>query len=246
MPQPESWPGGWRPDAVVWDLDGTLVDSAPDLARALNALLAEQGHATHAVKAVRPMIGAGVGKLVERGFRAAGQVLEPLRHEALTARFMQLYTNCATDSTRLAPHAADTLRHLQNTGVRQALCTNKPLGVTRLILETLGIEGYFGSVVGGDSTPHKKPHPGPVQKCLQELGVRPEQALMVGDSGADVGAARAAGVRVVLVPDGYTGEPSASLGADLVVSGLAEIAAWSVWGEEPETNQRLERDQVFT
>ena len=131
-------------------------------------------------------------------------------------------------------------------GVSQGLCTNKPAGVTRLILEYLGIDGFFGSVVGGDSTPQKKPHPLPLQTCLDELGVNPDQALMVGDSGADVGAAKAAGVRVVLVPDGYTGVPAASLGADIVAGGLAEIAAWSVWGEEPETNQRLERDQVFT
>ena len=203
-----------------------MIESAPDLATALNALLNEQGQYGHPVANVRPMIGGGVAKLIERGFRAAGTPLDPAGCESLVPRFMELYTACATDSTHLVPHARDVLVHFYHAGLRQALCTNKPLSVTQMILDTLDIRGFFSSIVGGDSTPYKKPHPLPVQTCLRELGVEPREALLVGDSGADVGAAQAAGVRVILVPDGYTGVAAASLGADHVINNLADIPGW--------------------
>jgi len=211
------------PDAIVWDLDGTLVDSAPDLATALNALLNEQGQQGHAVENVRPMIGHGVPKLIERGFRAAGAPLDAAAIDALVPRFIEIYSACATDSTRLVPHAREVLNHFYQAGVRQGLCTNKPYSVTRLIVGSLDISGFFQSIVGGDSTAAKKPHPLPLLTCLEELETRPADAVMIGDSGADVGAARAAGVPVILVPDGYTGAPAVSLGADYVVAGLADI-----------------------
>jgi phosphoglycolate phosphatase len=211
------------PAAVVWDLDGTLVDSAADLATALNALLVEHGQHTHAVDRVRPMIGAGVAKLIERGFRAAGSPLDAAGLERLLPRFMTLYRACATDQTRLIEGARTVLEHFYHTGVPQGLCTNKPAGVTRQILQALDIAGFFGCVVGGDTTAARKPDPLPLRTCLAELGVEPERALMIGDSGADVGAARAAGVPVALVPDGYTGVPAESLDADWVVESLAGV-----------------------
>jgi len=226
MSPPDRALSAWRPAAIVWDLDGTLVESAPDLAAALNALLNEQGQYGHPIANVRPMIGGGVGKLIERGFNAAGVPLDPGACERLVPRFMELYTACATDSTHLVPHAREVLLHFYHEGVRQGLCTNKPRGVTQLILDNLDISGFFDSVVGGDSTAHKKPHPLPLHTCLQELGVQADQALMVGDSGADVGAARAAGVTVILVPDGYTGVSAESLGADHVIPNLADIPGW--------------------
>lgn len=227
MSQPENRTdsplAAWRPAALVWDLDGTLVESAPDLASALNALLNEHGQHGHTVDRVRPMIGGGVSKLIERGFRAAGAPLAAEDCEALVPRFMQLYTACATDSTHLVPDAREVLLHFYHAGVSQGLCTNKPISVTRQILAALDIAGFFESVVGGDSTPRKKPDPLPLETCLEELGADPRDALMVGDSGADVGAARAAGVTVVLVPDGYTGSPAHTLGADLLVERLADL-----------------------
>lgn len=213
------------PAAVVWDLDGTLVESAPDLATALNSLLEEHGQHGHSVAQVRPMIGAGVAKLIERGFRAAGAPLDAAGAEALVPRFMELYMACATDQTHLIENAQEVLAYFERAGARQALCTNKPYDVTMQILETLGIAGYFTVVIGGDSTDQKKPHPLPLQTCLQELGVPADDAVMIGDSGADVGAAKAAGVPIILVPDGYTGVPAVSLGADYVVGGLAEVPA---------------------
>jgi len=225
MSQPDNSAAGFFPAAVAWDLDGTLVDSAADLATALNALLVEQGQHTHAVEQVRPMIGHGVAKLVERGFRAAGAPLDAAEVEVLLPRFMKLYTACATDQTHLVDNARDVLEHFYHAGVPQGLCTNKPAGVTRQILQALDIAGFFSSVIGGDSTAARKPDPLPLQTCFQELGVEPARGLMIGDSGADVGAATAAGVPVLLVPDGYTGEPAESLGADWVVGRLADVPA---------------------
>jgi phosphoglycolate phosphatase len=224
MSKTDTGTAGFFPAAVVWDLDGTLVDSAADLATALNALLVEQGQQTHAVDKVRPMIGHGVAKLVERGFRAAGASLDAAAIERLLPRFMTLYTACATDQTHLINDARDVLEHFYHAGVPQGLCTNKPKGVTHQILRALDIAGFFGSVIGGDSTAARKPDPLPLQTCLQQLGAPPARGLMIGDSGADVGAARAAGVPVVLVPDGYTGVPAESLGADWVVAHLADVA----------------------
>jgi phosphoglycolate phosphatase len=136
---------------------------------------------------------------------------------------MEIYAACATDNTRLVPQARQVLEHFYHAGVKQGLCTNKPVSVTRQILDALDIKGYFASIVGGDSTAMKKPHPLPLLTCLEALKTRPEDALMIGDSGADVGAARAANVPVILVPDGYTGVPAVSLGADFVVGRLADI-----------------------
>jgi len=223
MSQPDKAQASAYPSAIVWDLDGTLVDSAPDLATALNSLLTEQGKHTHTVDQVRPMIGGGVAKLIERGFRASGASLDPQGISKLLPRFMEIYTACATQSTKLNTDARRVLESFYHAGVRQGLCTNKPISVTRLILNDLDISGFFTSVIGGDSTAHRKPHPLPLLTCLEELGTRAEDAVMVGDSGADVGAARAAGVPVILVPDGYTGVPAVSLGADYVVARLADI-----------------------
>jgi phosphoglycolate phosphatase len=223
MSRPEKIATGGYPDAIVWDLDGTLVESAPDLATALNTLLNEQGQLGHEVSKVRPMIGHGVAKLIERGFRASGAPLDPPAVDALVPRFMEIYTACCTDNTHLVINARNVLEHFYHAGIKQGLCTNKPISVTLMILDALDIKGYFGSVVGGDSTAAKKPDPLPLLTCIHELGSRPEEALLIGDSGADVGSARAARVPVILVPDGYTGVPAASLGADYVVSRLADI-----------------------
>ena len=223
MSLPESKSTTVYPTAIVWDLDGTLVESAPDLATALNALLNEQGQQGHTVANVRPMIGGGVAKLIERGFRASGAPLDEAARDTLVPRFMEIYTACATENTALVAHARDVLNHFYHAGIKQGLCTNKPYSVTRLILNSLDISGFFESVIGGDSTPMKKPHPLPLMTCLEELETLPEDAVMIGDSGADVGAARAAKVPVILVPDGYTGVPAVSLGADYVVGDLADI-----------------------
>jgi phosphoglycolate phosphatase len=218
MSQPEL-----QTEAIVWDLDGTLVDSAPDLTTALNTLLNEQGQHGHPVASVRTMIGGGVAKLIERAYRAAGNPIDPDSSNSLLPRFMEIYSACATDNTKLIPRAREVLSHFYHAGFRQGLCTNKPYAVTKQILNALDIAGFFNSIVGGDSTSHKKPHPLPLQTCLEELEASPGAAVMIGDSEVDVGAARAAGVPIILVPDGYTGVPAGLLGADYVLGSLVEL-----------------------
>jgi len=221
-----------HPEAIIWDLDGTLVESAPDLATALNALLNEQGQYGHPVESVRPMIGGGVALLIERGFKAAGAPLNEKERDALIPRFMDFYRECCTQSTSLVPHARESLLNFYNAGMLQGLCTNKPYEMTEKILHALDIIGFFDSIIGGDTTPEKKPHSLPLLTCLKQLEVKPEHAIMIGDSGADVGAARHAGVSVILVPDGYTSAPATSLGADYVVGSLADLPA-SILPESP-------------
>jgi phosphoglycolate phosphatase len=220
MLRPEGYPR-----AIIWDLDGTLVESAPDIATALNILLNEQGMSGFQVPAVRLMIGGGVAKLIERACRSNGESIDQTRLDAMVPRFMEIYGGCATDNTHLVPHARTALEHFYNAGVRQGLCTNKPEAVTRQILNALDISGYFASIIGGDTSNERKPHPLPLITCLQELNTAPEDALMIGDSGADVGAARAANTPVILVPDGYTEAPAETLGADFVLNELSSLPA---------------------
>ncbi len=223
MSRPDNMAHITWPRAIIWDLDGTLIDSAPDLAAALNIVLQEQGQHSRSIPLVRTMIGGGVAKLIERAFRGTPADLDAAGAEVLVPRFMEIYTACATDKTKLSPTARRVLKYFYLAGVQQGLCTNKPEGVTRQILNALDITGFFSSIIGGDSTAQKKPHPLPLQTVMEQLGVTQHECIMVGDSGADVGAARAAGVPVILVPDGYTGAPVESLGANFVLKDLSTL-----------------------
>jgi len=211
------------PEAIVWDLDGTLVDSAPDLATALNAVLDKRGFAGHSLTTVRAMIGNGVVSLVERGFNAIGVRLDIDQLEELVLLFTQEYLLCATDRTRPYPLVVETLKQICALNIPMGVCTNKPEAVSRQILEKLSLSGYFSSVVGGDTTPNRKPDPLPLLTCLQELASAPAASLMIGDSDIDVNAARAAGVAVGVVPWGYRSAPVEALGADFILHNLADL-----------------------
>jgi len=223
MSQPDKISQITWPRAIIWDLDGTLIESAPDIATALNTVLNEHDLNSHTIPQVRTMIGGGVAKLIEHAFHSCRAKLDATGAEALVPDFMKIYANCATDKTTLSPAAEHVLSYFYNAGVQQGLCTNKPEDVTQKILHSLDIHGFFSSIIGGDSTAQKKPHPLPLQTVMEQLGVTPRECIMVGDSSADVGAARAAGVPVVLVPDGYTGVPAKSLGADFVLKDLSTL-----------------------
>lgn len=207
--------------AIVWDLDGTLIDSAPDIAAALNALLEENGLDGHSLEQVKTMIGSGVATLIDRGFAAAGSSREPSDTEV--ARFMELYGARAAHATRLYDDVVETLDALSVGGYVHGLCTNKPRRLAADILARLGIKERFGFIVGGDCTPARKPAPVPLLACLEGLAVTAKQAVMVGDSAADLGAARAVGLPAVLVTFGYSQIPVNTLGADAVVDRLAQL-----------------------
>ena len=205
------------PRAIVFDLDGTLIDSAPDLADALNGVLRSQGLREHALDDVKAMVGAGAKVLIQRGFAANGKALSEREADHLLPAFLADYRARATDKTHLMPGAQRLLTQLAAAGVRLGLCTNKPEDITRQILEDLAVASLFGSIVGGDTTPAKKPDPHPLLYTLEELGCAADEALMVGDSAADAGAAKAAGTGLALVTFGYSQVPVAELGPGILI-----------------------------
>lgn len=213
------------PKAVVFDLDGTLVDSAPDIARALNAAFGPHGVPKFDVPAVVKLIGGGAMAAIEKALLAAGLASTPEEKQALLASFMMAYREVSTEGRGLFPGAKDLLNTLNAGGVGCGICTNKAEDVAGVALRALGIAHQFRSVVGASERLPKKPHPAMLLANLAELGVSPADAVMIGDSPADLGVARAAGVPVLLVDFGYSHTPVRELGADAVVSHLSEIPA---------------------
>lgn len=211
--------------AVIWDLDGTLIDSAADLTAALNELLLEHGAGVLPEAAVRPMIGDGAARLVERAFAAAGTPLGAVKRDLAVRRFLRLYGENPVRDTRRFDGALAVMDRLTRAGWVHGICTNKPRAIATVILETLGFTERIAAVVGGDSTSHAKPHPAPLLSCLRQLGVSRDHALMIGDSAIDVRAARAAGLGIIVVGFGYSRTPPRSLGADAVVERLDQLPA---------------------
>ena len=210
-------------DTIVFDLDGTLVDSAPDLAEALNRLLGENGLPEVAPDSVRCMVGEGAARMIARGFAAAGRVVGDEPPDGLRRRFLAHYADCLADSTRPFPGAVAALETLAAAGRRLAVCTNKSEATSRALLDRLGLSRFFGAVVGGDSLAVHKPDPRHLTAAILRAGGTPERAAMVGDSIVDVEAARAAAVPVVAVSFGYTRIPPAQLGADALIESFDEL-----------------------
>ncbi len=209
-----------RTEAVVFDLDGTLVDTAPDLGGALNRLLAEYGRPGLPLADIRHMIGDGAAKLVERGFSASGGY--PDDPGLLVSRFLTLYEQGIADLSRPFDGVAEALDRLGAAGLRLGVCTNKPSIPTQQVLSALDLERRFAAVAGGDG-PARKPDPRHLLGVIERLGARAENTVMVGDSANDVAAARAAGTPVIVVTFGYTVIPARELGADAVIESFAEL-----------------------
>jgi phosphoglycolate phosphatase len=184
---------------LVLDLDGTLVDSVPDLASALNRLMASRDLPAFARAEVAAMVGDGARVLVERGFAAHGRTPD----EAALADFLVDYTANAAHETRPYPGVPDTLAVLAEQGWRMAVCTNKPIVPARSLLNALGLAGFFAAVGGGDSYAVRKPDPGHLLATLAEAGGDPARALMVGDHHNDVLAASGAGMSAIFAAWGY-------------------------------------------
>lgn len=210
-------------DALIFDLDGTLVDSAADLRRALNNTLFECGRKPLSLNQVKDMIGDGIAKLVERGFAATGIIPRKPQLAAQVSRFVHHYDQALTVETVLYPGVFKALRSLESDGRLLGVCTNKPYDQSVRILEGLNVDGYFGVVTGGDSTDRRKPDPKPLLKTLEQVGAKPSAALFIGDSANDVETAKRAGVRSVLVSYGYEKADLASLGAARIIESFALI-----------------------
>ena len=215
---------GW-PQVILFDLDGTLIDSAPDIAAAVNRLLGEDGHEALSLDEVRSMIGNGVKKLVERAYVARHAALEGGALEETTDRMMAIYGDHLTVETVLLPGAAEILAAYHKARVKLGVVTNKPEAFTRTILAHFGLSEIIDVVVGGDTGPERKPAPDMLNHALEQVGLTASRTLMVGDSPADIGAARAAFMASVVVRGGYTNVPVEELGADIVIDSLEELPA---------------------
>lgn len=220
-----------RITTIIFDLDGTLVDSAPDLLTAANHILSQEGRRALDLADIKMMVGDGVPRLVELAFEATGEPAGE-RLEELAGRFVDFYHDHAADDTRPYAGVVAALDALRAAGLRLGICTNKPHSPTMEILETLNLASYFDAVIGGDSLPGiKKPDPRHIQAGLNALDATPESALMVGDSRNDVLSAQAAGLPAIAYAHGYAKMDPAKLGADLILDDFADlpeiIADWS-------------------
>lgn len=215
----------YTPRAILFDLDGTLVDSAPDIAASVNKLLASRDLPVLSLAQVKSMIGNGLKKLVERAFAASGKALGAAELEDASAEMTAIYRNHLTKLTALMPGAQEAIAQLHVAGFALGVVTNKPQVATRQILLHFGLTDRLGVIVGGDAVSHMKPAPDALLLALERLGVEPAMALMVGDSVTDFEAARAAGVPVALVRGGYSKVAIDDLGADLVCESLLDLPA---------------------
>ena len=208
---------------LLFDLDGTLADTAADLCETLNVILELHGRERVPQERVRHLVGGGARLLLERGFRDTGDPASEALLDRTFHEFLDYYGRHIADHTRLWPGVRDQLDMLAEHGALMAVCTNKVEDLSRKLLEMLSIDHYFPVVIGGDTLPVKKPDPEHLFEAIRQLGGENAHSVMVGDSGADVGSARAAGMKVVLVRGGYTAVPVEELGADLVIDRLDHL-----------------------
>ena len=202
---------------VLFDLDGTLADTAADLCETMNVILEMHGRTRVDEARVRHLVGGGARLLLDRGYRDTGEAADDALLDQSFDEFIDYYGRHIADHTKLWPGVRDQLDILQKRGALMAVCTNKVEGLSRKLLEMLGIDHYFPVVIGGDTLPVKKPDPEHLFEAIRQLGGERKDAVMVGDSEADVDAAKNAGLPSICVTFGYTRTPVAELGADVTI-----------------------------
>ncbi len=207
---------------IVFDLDGTLLDTAPDLLHALNVVLAEEGLPALERSAVRYNFGHGARALIVEGLRLHGRDVAVDRLDGLTNRFLEVYAAEPAARTQPFPGLDGALDRLSAAGFRFAVCTNKRAALAVPVLAAVGLAERFDAVIGGDSLPVRKPHPDHLLGTIAAAGGEPARTVMIGDSDADVAAARGAGVPVIAVSFGYT-EDVAALQPDAVIDHFDEL-----------------------
>jgi phosphoglycolate phosphatase len=211
-----------QPALVVFDLDGTLIDSAPDMHRAVNMMLADLGCAPLSLPEIRTMVGDGASALIARAL-AARQCVTADPGKAL-AQFLEHYEANPTAFTKTFAGVPETLERLQAFGLTLAICTNKPTRLTHMILERLGIERFFVKIIAGDTLPFRKPDPRALIEVLNVFGTPPAAAIMVGDSEVDAATAHAANVPLILMTYGYHRGPIDGISSIATLDHFAELA----------------------
>jgi phosphoglycolate phosphatase len=209
-------------DVVAFDLDGTLADTAPDLAGGLNHALAALGRPTVPPDSVRNLIGHGGRALLMRGLAASGEATEALVEEGFPI-FLEHYAAHICDGTKLFPGIEEALFEVERAGAAVAVCTNKQEALTMKLFAALGWSHRFAAVVGGDTLPVRKPDPAPLFETIARAGGG--RGVLVGDSITDADTARAAGVPFVAVSFGFSDRPVEALGADAVIHDFSELIA---------------------
>ncbi len=210
---------------IVFDLDGTLVDTAPDLINALNFVLHREGLPAVPIKSARNMIGAGARKLIERGLEVDGRHIDPGDLDRLTGDFIDHYAAHIADESRPFEGLEDALDDLAARGCRFAVCTNKLEWLSKLLLDKLELSSRFSAICGADTFGVAKPDPAILQQTVARAGGRIASTVMVGDAGTDVGVARRANVPVVGVDFGYTDVPMADLKPDRLIGHMRDLPA---------------------
>jgi phosphoglycolate phosphatase len=211
--------------ALIFDLDGTLVDTAPDLLNALNAVLVEEGRRPADIDDLRRLIGHGARLMLGEAFALSGERPAPERVEALIDRFIGHYRDHLMDESRPYSGVVETLKTLKRDGARMAVLTNKPEEMAVPLLRALDLTQYFEAIHGAGRYSYMKPDPRVMHHVLDELGADHGHAVMIGDSATDVATARAVGIPVIVLSYGYTPTPPHELGADAVIDDFANLPA---------------------
>lgn len=210
---------------IVFDLDGTLVDTAPDLITALNFVLEREGMPAVPLASARKMIGAGARKMIERGLEVDGRITTAEDVTRLTADFIDYYAAHIADASRPFEGLEDALDDLAARGHLLAVCTNKLEWLSRRLLDQLGLSGRFAAICGADTFGVSKPDPAIFRQTVVRAGGQMSSSMMVGDAGTDIGVARRAAVPVIGVSFGYTDVPIAELKPDRVIDHMRDLPA---------------------
>ena len=213
------------PGIVVFDLDGTLVDTAPDLISALNFVLDREGLAPVPLQAARTMIGAGARRLIERALEVEGRQVSTDDINRLTKNFIDYYADHIANESRPFEGLETALDELAGRGFRLAVCTNKLEFLSKSLLDQLGLSARFAAICGADTFGVSKPDPAILRQTVARAEGRLSSAIMVGDAGTDIGVARRAGIPVIGVEFGYTDIPIAELKPDRLIGHMRELPA---------------------
>lgn len=214
-----------QPPLIVFDLDGTLVDSAPDLVGALNAILAREGIAALPLERARKFVGRGGRVLIRLGLEAQGAIVSDARLETMFSAYLAEYETRLSRESRPFPGAIEALDALARDGHRFAICTNKYEKPARMLLRDLGLAERFAAIVGADTFPMCKPDGAVLRLTIEKAGGDPARAIMVGDTKTDVDAARDAGLPVIGLDFGYAPEAMTDLAPDRIVSHFDALPA---------------------
>ena len=208
---------------IVFDLDGTLIDTAPDLIGTLNVMFAQAGLAPIAYETARELIGGGARAMIARGIEAEGRVVEPAKLEQMFTGFIAHYSEHIADRSRPFPGLIDALDTLAADGYRFAVCTNKLERLSVLLLEKLKLADRFAAICGQDTFGVQKPDPEALRRSISAAGGSLRRAIMIGDSETVINTARAAGIPVIAVDFGYSERPVSEFGPDRIIGHFSHL-----------------------